>query len=633
MHARRALLLGALTGLLTACGGDPSTPAADESATVEIVEPTTTRFVDELPTYPTEPLPEGLAWQTNLDDPIYASPEAKRGGEYRFWMPSFPLTLRLVGPDSNGSFMSYMRGTDASLTDIHPNTRRPTPQLATEWAFGPDGRTVYYRLDPTVMWSDGLPVTADDYVFTLEFMRSPHIVDPWYNDHYTNQIVAVRKHDDYTISVEGATIKPPDELLFFYGLKPTPRHFHKLDERWVEDYNWRIPPGTGPYQVSRIEKGQFVEFKRVANWWGDKQRYFQHRYNVDTIRLTVIRDQNVAWEYFLRGEIDSFNVVFPNFWHEKAQGELFDKGYIEKIKFYTENPMPSYGLWLNMDDPLLADHNVRLGLHHSVNVDLLLSGLLRGDYERLKQHYEGYGDYTNPNIEPRPFDLAMADEYFRAAGWSQRGADGIRVKDGRRLSFTVSYGNNELTPRIVVLREEARKAGVELNLQLQDASASFKQTLEKKHQIAFMAWSPQHIPAFWEHYHSDNAHIPQTNNITATDDPELDALIIEQRDATDLETRVRLAHVIQQRVWDIAGFIPLYKVPYTREAYWRWLKLPETHGTRMTDPYLFDPLSEALRTDGLFWIDEDVKRETLEARRTGRAFAPVSIVDETWRVD
>jgi microcin C transport system substrate-binding protein len=632
MNIFRIFVLGAVTGFVAGCGGgDPAASTSEASAAVETVEPTTTRYVDELPTYPSQPLPDGLVWETNTTDEPYGSPAAKRGGDFRTYLLSFPLTLRSVGPDSNGGFAAYLRGYDASLTDLHPNTRNPIPQLATEWAFGPDGKTIYYHLDRTATWSDGLPVTADDYLFTIEFMRSEHIVDPWYNNFYTNEIIDVVKHDDYTISIVGAAAKPKNEALFYYGLRPTPRQFHKLDARWVEDYNWRIPPGTGPYQISRVEKGQTIEFKRNPNWWGDSNKYFANRYNVDTIRFTVIRDSNVAWEYFLRGELDTFYTVLPNYWHEKAKGELFDKGYIHKITFYTDVPIPSQGMWLNMDDPILADRNVRLGLHHSMNVDLMLNQLLRGDYERLNMHYEGYGDYSNPSIRPRPFDLAKADEYFRAAGWSERGPDGIRVKNGQRLSLTVIYGTADHTARLVVLREEARKAGVELNLQLQDASAYFKQIQEKKHQIGWMAWSPQHIPAFWEHYHSDNAHKPQTNNITATDDPELDKLIIEQRDTADYATRIRLAHEIQQRIHDIGAFIPMYKVPYTREVYWRWMKLPEHRGVRMTDR-LFDALTENLRTDGLFWIDEDVKRETLEARAAGRAFEPVTIVDETWRV-
>ena len=134
-----------------------------------------------------------------------------------------------MGPEPF-SFSAYKRYTNLGLVSIHPNTLNFIPQLATHWAFGPDGKTVYYRLDPDARWSDGELVTADDYLFTIDFMRSEHIVAPWYNNHYTNQIVSVVKYDDYTISVEGATAKPREELLYEYGLNPTPRHFHKLDE-------------------------------------------------------------------------------------------------------------------------------------------------------------------------------------------------------------------------------------------------------------------------------------------------------------------------------------------------------------------------------------------------------------------
>jgi microcin C transport system substrate-binding protein len=113
-------------------------------------------------------LPDDLVWQTNLSDPIFADSNAKRGGRFRSFVTTFPLTLRLVGPDSNGSFASYMRANNLSLVGIHPNTLKPIPELATEWALGSDGHTIYFHLDPDARWSDGTPVTADDYVFGLE---------------------------------------------------------------------------------------------------------------------------------------------------------------------------------------------------------------------------------------------------------------------------------------------------------------------------------------------------------------------------------------------------------------------------------------------------------------------------------
>lgn len=614
--------------LIAACGGgssDTDQPGTGDASDV-VVSRGDTHLVADPPTYDSVPLPEGLVWVTNDEDPAFSSPDAKRGGTFNDFMISFPLTLRVIGPDSNGGFSNYLWPNNlVPLVEQHPNTLNFIPYLATHWAFHPDGKTVSYRINENAKWSDGEPITADDFLFTWDYGRSEHTVAPYYQDYFGNEIVKVTKHDDYTISVEGAVAKPQDELLYEYGIWPTPRHFHVLDENWVEDYNWKIEPNAGPYQISRVENGRLIEFSRKDDWWGDDLKYFANRFNPKTIRYTVIRDVNVAWEYFLRGELDAFPIILPNYFYEKAIGEPFDKGWIHRIKFYTDRPQPSQGMWLNMDDPILADRNVRLGLHHAMNVDLMLRSVLRGDYERLRMHYDGYGDYSHPDIQARSFDLDLANEYFDRAGWTEFGPDGIRRKGGQRLSLTVLYSTQEHTARLVVLREEAKKAGVELNLQLTDSAAAFKQILEKQHQIGWMAFNVGPWPSPWQHYHSENAHKPQTNNITNTDDLELDALIDAYDSATDKETRIRLSHEIQQMLHDIGMFIPMYKVPYTREAYWRWMQLPDHYATRTTD-VIFDPMAE-----GLFWIDQEIKEETLQAKENGVSFPPVYIEDTTWR--
>jgi len=574
-------------------------------------------------------LPADLHWQTNDSDPIFADPAAQRGGRFRSFMQSFPPTLRLVGPDANSGFVSYLRQNNLALVNMHPDTLNPIPELATHWAFDPDGKTVYFKLDPEARWSDGVPVTADDYLFTLEFMRSKYIVAPWYNNYYTEIITGVVKYDDHTIAVREASAKPPNELLFDVAISPTPRHFHKLDEHWVEDYNWRIEPNTGPYAIDSIRKGKYVEFKRKADWWGNDKKYFRYRFNPDYIRIKVIRDLNIAYNYFSKGELDSFPLVMPRLWYQKAQGSPYEHGYIGKIKFYNDVPQPVLGMFLNEDDPILADRNVRYALAHAMNFDKVLTTVLRGDYERKQTQNEGYGDYTNRTIRARPFDLQKADEYLNKAGWTRRGPDGIRVKDGQRLSLRISYSSDDHTPRLVVLKEEARKAGIELNLQLLDATAAYKQVMEKKHQIAWMGWQGGGIaPTYWEFYHSVNAHKPQTNNITNTDNKAMDEKIIAYRDATDKATRVRLAHELEQMVFDDGAYIPSYKIPYTREGFWRWLKMPPQHATRSSD-LVFDPMGA---TGGLFWIDEEEKSRVQKARITGESFEPINIVDERWRV-
>jgi microcin C transport system substrate-binding protein len=589
---------------------------------------TRTVFVEQLPAYDSHPLPEGVKWETNDTDPVFASPHAKKGGTFRSFILDFPLTMRVVGPDSNTGLREVILGNQLGLTDLHPNTHNVIPSLATHWAYDADGKTVYYKLNPAALWSDGKPVVADDFLFNLDFMRSEHIVAPWYNKQYTEEILEVKKYDDHTISITGAKPRPKVDLHFYYGMSPKPRHFHKLDANWVTDYNWRIEPNTGPYQFSEIRKGKYVEFALKKDWWAKDLRYHQNRFNAEKIRLTVIRDVELAYRHFLKGELDSYPLTLPAHWHDKAKGEEYDKGYIHKIWFYNDVPQPSGGMYLNEANADLKSIDVRYGLAHSMNFDKVLNTVLRGDYLRLHNIDTGYGEYSNPDIRAREFDLNKADEYFNKAGWMQRGPDGIRVKDGRRLSFTVSYGQDIHTDRLVVLKEEAKKAGVELLLERLDPATAYKKVIEKKHDIAWMGWGAQFRPQYWGQFHSENAHKPQTNNVTNTDDPEMDALIERFENTVDESERQALARQLQQKIHDSGVVIPSTMVPYIRMASWRWMKLPDDLGTRWTED-LFEFAGGT--TGGLFWIDEELKAETMDARKAGKIFEPVTIVNTKYK--
>ena len=128
---------------------EPNTQQAVTKSVTQALPPIEVRSGDGLP----DLLPANLTWETNDTDQVFASPEAKRGGTFRTYMLSFPLTLRRVGPDSNGTFAGVMRSNQLSPVSIHPQTRRPIPSMATQWAFGDDGRTLFYRLNPAARWS------------------------------------------------------------------------------------------------------------------------------------------------------------------------------------------------------------------------------------------------------------------------------------------------------------------------------------------------------------------------------------------------------------------------------------------------------------------------------------------------
>jgi microcin C transport system substrate-binding protein len=614
------LLLSLAAAMIIACGGDTKEPASEPKAPAAAPAAAP-------PEAAMETLPGGIVWLTNDADPVFASDQAVPGGTFRTAIMSFPMTFRTVGPDSNGSFAGALRANNLSLIGLHPNTLNIIPELATHWAFGDDKKTMYFRLNPKARWSDGHPVTAQDFAYTLTFMRSREIVAPWYNDYYSREIDRVIVYDDHTLAVVAG--KPVPDLHLRISIGPIPRHFYgRLGDDFVRRYNWKIAPNTGPYQITDFKKGKSVTFKRKKDWWAAGTRYFKHRFNVDTVKFTVVRDFNLQWEYFKKAKLDAFGVTLPNYWHIKSKTPVVENGYVHRIWFFNDTQQSPQGMWLNLDRPVFKDPAARYAFAHAMNVEKVIGQVLRNDYYRLEHGFMGYGKYSNESIRARRFDLEKVAAYLTGAGW-QMGPDGIWARDGRRYSVDVTYSFDEHTPRLVVLKEEAKKAGIELRLQRMDSAAAFKKFLEKKHDVAWMGWSTSLRPRFWEHFHSVNAHKAQTNNITNTDDAGLDRMIDAYRNSLDEKERMALAIDLQAAVHETGCFVPTFMVPYARIAHWRWWRLPDPPGTKESGD-LFAPFGST--TGGLFWFDPALYEETRAAMKAGRTFAPVTRRDETYKM-
>ncbi|MBY6235082.1 extracellular solute-binding protein [Vibrio harveyi] len=588
-------------------------------------------------------LPSDLQWQSNWQDPVFASDEAKRGGTLRSYMLSFPQTLRSVGPDANSGIRFYIMDGTPKLAQRHPNTGKWIPQLADEWAFSDDYKTAYFKLNPKVKWSDGEMVTADDYLFMLTYYRSKDIIDPWYNDFFRNTIASVEKFDDYTISITVSEPKSNDELMVLlntpnHGLQPRPQHYFAnindqngdgMDDNFVRKYNFKAEPTTSPYYISKINKGRSITFKHVGdNWWGYGNKYYQNRFNVDKLRIKVIRDSDIARKHFEKGKLDTFTMVLPQLWHEKTDSAPFAKGYIQKFWGFNQTSQGAGGLWINTSMPLLSDINVRKGITFATDFDGMIKNVLRGDYSR-KPHAMGYGhgDYDLPDAKAPAFEPELAIGYFEAAGFTNIGPDGIRVnKNGERLSFKITYGYNIWTPRIAYLKEQAKLAGLELNLNLVDGSAAFKYILEKKHQLAFLNMGGGELPAYKEYFHSSNANRVQTNNHTNYSSLELDREIEAFNSEFDADKKYQLSREIQKLISNAFVIVPGYMVPYTRDAHWRWVKYPNNPMTKKTGA-MFNILGTSN-----FWIDTELKQQTQLAYKEGETFEPVTVIDERYRL-
>lgn len=592
-------------------------------------------------------LPDDLEWVDGMELPEIGSASAKKGGTYNGRVQDFPRTLRLVGPDSNGSFrpfiLDYVR---MSWANPHPGTEdfMMYPGIASEWAVSREHKKVFVRINPEARFSDGKPITADDALFTFFMMQSSYIVAPWYNENYTNVLNGITKFDDMTFAVSLPDARP-DMAYKALNWDPYPRHFFtELGKDYPERYQWQFVPSSGPYVVcpEDVKKGRVISIRRTDDWWAAGNKFYKNRFNFDRMRFQVIRDTPKAFEAFRAGEQDRFGLGLSEYWYDKLPDSDPDvaAGYIHKSKFINVHPRPTYGLWMNESRPLIENRDIRIGINYASNWDLVAERFFRGDAQRMRTTSDGYGPMSHPTLKARSYDVEKALEHFAMAGFDTRGDDGILMNsDGQRLSVTLSTGYEALKDIMTILREEALKAGLDLRLEILDGTAGWKKVQEKKHDIHFSAFgvSYEMYPRFWETYHSDNAYDvafledgspnperkpkTQTNNLQVIADPSIDAMVDQYRTSEDLGEMLDLVVKLEEALYEDASFVPGYVLPFYRVGHHRWLRYPE--GT-FNEMHTNSDMREFVA-----WIDEDIKAETLAAKKSGKTFPPeINVYDQ-----
>lgn len=582
-----------------------------------------------------------LKWEDGSKEPEIGDPNSTKGGTFRFFLTSFPPTIRGFGTNSNNSFRGELYdNVEISLVDLHPETGGIIPGVAKEWAIGPDNKTVFFRLDPDATYSDGVPVKAKDFMIFLYLRASDNVVSPWFKQYIREEIAQVTVYTDDLLAV---TLPDQRPKLPYYAAfpRPSPPHFYDEFGADFEDrYQWKAPPTTGAYTLydKDLVKGASITLSRVENWWAKDKKFYRYRYNADRLSYRVVRDLNKAWELFRAGEIDYFPVTLPEYWYGKSEMPPVFNGYVERYTWYNQYPRVPWALYLNTAKEPLDNRDVRVGISHASNWQKVIDVVFRGDAERLPGWTVGYGDFDNPKISPRPFSVQLAREAFAKAGYTVEGEDGIlRTADGKRLEVSVTYRNLPVRTRMMtILKEEAKKAGLDLILDGLDGTVAFKKSTNKEHQAAFTGWGfvPPY-PRYYEYFHSNNAYDeqgnvkPNTNNMFSFKDDRMDELAVAYRSAKTEAEKIESAHEMQEIIHDAAVLVPGYMTEFARIATWRWVRWPDSEHTELAPPRVYIPMESYV-----YWIDEELQKETLADQRARhpKTFPEVEEIKERYRV-
>lgn len=539
-------------------------------------------------------------WTTNENYPLIGDPNAKKGGTITYPMMSYPATFRIYGPDTHSTFNSMLSGlVYQTLVNIHPTTLDFIPNLADSWEIQADNKTFLFRLDPQARWEDGKAVTPDDVVFSWELATDPAVKDPYTADLF-GRFEKPEIVDERTVKFVAQTLHWRNFIFCGANLPILPAHIYRGKD-YLETFNWDIPNGSGPYKLSKFDKGQNIFLKRRADYWAQDKRWNQGQNNFDDIKMIVIRDQNLLFEKFKKGELDFYVANISKEWVQDMNFDKVQKGWIQKRKVFTFQPKGVQGTAINMRRPPLDDLRARKALAYLFNRPVFMEKLFFNEYLNTYSYFPG-SIYENPNNEKFDYDPEKAKQLLEEAGWNTFNDQGILVKDGKTFSVTMLYNQKTLERFLTIYQEDLRKAGIELNLKLLDGSAMSKLVFEYNFELVHMAWNSLIFPNPEPDYHSKYADVAETNNIIGIKDPQIDAILDAYPTMFNVEERKQALQALDGLVYKQYPYILDWYAPFTRVAYWNRFGMPESYFSKTGD-------GDDILT--LWWHDAD-KAKALE---------------------
>jgi peptide/nickel transport system substrate-binding protein len=410
----------------------------------------------------------------------------------------------------------------------------------------PDGgMDVTWRLRPGIRWHDGVPFTSADIRFTVEAINSPD-----YNPESTDgfdRIESVETPDSLTAIVKYREVYAPYALQFVRGALPR----HLLAGRDIDgarDYS-RSPLGTGPYRVAEWKTGEYVLLERVPDYWrGD---------SLPAIRRILFR--------FIANTTTRINQLRGGEVHVTALVPWDKYREVKDIPGLSIHRMPgnSYEhVTLNERSvEAFRDVRVRRALTHAVDRELIVRSILDSLAPVIHGPIQPVSWAFTDSVARYDFDPARAKALLDDAGWRDVDGDGVRERNGRRLSFTL------ITQAGFAVRENVSQAlqrmwrdvGVDARIQLVDGTSISGLWFEGKFDAMLHWWHMPADPELTLFFASDRTP-PNGRNINYVDDDSLTRLLYASDRTVDRRARRALLVAAQQRIADLAVEIPLYNV-------------------------------------------------------------------------
>jgi peptide/nickel transport system substrate-binding protein len=422
-----------------------------------------------------------------------------------------------------------------------------------------DGKVLTMKLRDDIVWSDGQPITADDFIFTYQMYIDPK--NSVATTHPYDLIDKMEALDPHTLVTTFKDAFAPWLGALWKGLLPK----HIVQPMYDKDgnlnnaaYNREPVVGCGPFVFDKWESGSYAHFVANPKYWGAKPK-------IDELTIRFVPDDasQVAALKAGDGLLGTFIAYsdIPDLQKAGVNVVGVKSGYNEGIYFYLD---PKKG------HPALQDVRVRQAIAYATNRPAISTDLLLGLTKPASTDWDGT-PYVDPSITPYPFDPAKAKSLLDDAGWKP-GSDGVREKDGVKLNLKYGTTTREIRKDTqAVFQQQLMDVGIKVELLNFDSDVFFngfdKQGPAASGQLDMYQYSqvstafPDPDIAEWLCSEIPSADVPAGTNWSAICDNDLDKLFQDQASQVDFNTRQKTFFQITKLIFDKAYWIGVWQDP------------------------------------------------------------------------
>ena len=334
----------------------------------------------------------------------------------------------------------------------------PVPDLAEKVESSADAKVWTFTLKKGLKFSDGMPLTAKDVVFTFERAIDKRSGSYWrsrllaldgaadYGDQKADKIKGLETPDDFTIKMTLTTADAvwTQTISDFAGLCILPMHTLKdtpPDQLAKAPFAFAPTPSGGAFQFADWKADQYLEIKRNENYTaGPKAK-------LDRIFLKVLTQQDVGLAQLEKGELDLMLVPITEAARLRKNPNLT----------VTSTPAPSVSfLAINFDRPFFKDKRVRQAMMYAIDRESIVKEILLGEATVVNSTIIGPEWMGTPEgLTPYKYDVNKAKQLLKDANWNA-GPEGRRDVHPRPTRST--------TPLCRSCSSNSRDAGIALDL-------------------------------------------------------------------------------------------------------------------------------------------------------------------------